>query len=73
MRRPERERHDLPPDWAPVPSAEDLEALRAARRRSAAPAGRFAALAAVALFSFPPRRSTSAGWLPFRLPPPGEE
>lgn len=73
MPPPERERHELPPDWAPEASAADLEALRAARRRSAAPANLFAALDAVKLFPFPPRRSISAGWEPFRLPPPGEE
>lgn len=66
---PSEHRHELPADWAPPTSAADLEALRAARRRSLAPPDPYAALAAAELFAHPPRRSTSAGWEPFRLPP----
>jgi len=68
-RRPSDAPRDLPVDWAPPPSTADLEALRAARRRALAPDDRYAVLAAADLFPHPPRRSTCAGWEPFRLPP----
>jgi hypothetical protein len=63
------ERHELPADWAPAASPADLEALRAARRGALAPPDPYAALAAADLFGHPPRRTTSAGFEPFRLPP----
>ena len=65
-RRPDR-RHELPADWAPPTTAADVAALREARRISLAHADRFSVLALADLFPQPPRRSTSAGYAPFRL------
>lgn len=71
-RRPEP-RHELPLDWAPRATTADVAALRRARRSALAQPDRFSVLSLVDLFPQPPRRTTSAGWRPFRLPPPGGE
>jgi hypothetical protein len=68
-RRPEP-RHELPFDWAPPLTAADRVALQEARHAALAHPDPFAALALADLFPQPPRRTTSAGWTPFRLEPP---